>query len=166
VPQAYRVDYDLFPVREYLWNVTGEMENHFYRCERDAERGHGLESLGRLPIRTGLVGLVTVGASVCSVARSRRLRRQGQRSFELEFDLNRRKTAHLVRPTREREKHEESIFQARSGKWASLWTVEVEHVARNSSAPAAAGGNSIRHLQEDAANVTGPHHARPNTVPN
>ena len=63
-------DTDLSLVSEIAMGLTGEIRDHFYRCGYDAERGHGLECLDRLPLRTGLVGPATVGASVCSEAGS------------------------------------------------------------------------------------------------
>jgi len=61
-----------------------------------------------------LVGLATFGASVCSETERRRLRRQVRKSFELKFDLNRRKTAPLVRPAFERKRREE--FPTKGGR--------------------------------------------------
>jgi len=71
-----------------------------------------------------MVSRLTVEPAVCSEASSRRLRRQARRSFELGFDLNRRKATRLVRPPLNQKNREDSDSPARSGKRASLWTVE------------------------------------------
>ena len=54
---------------------------------------------GPVAASSALVGRATVVASVCSEAMRQRLRRQVLKSFELEFDLSRRKATRLVRPT-------------------------------------------------------------------
>ena len=109
-----------------------------------------------------MVGRLTVEPAVCSEASSRRLRRQARRSFELGFDLNRRKATRLVRPPLNQKNREDSDSPARSGKRASLWTVEGALGRETPQHRPPKAGTLFAPLQKDVANVAGP--TRPDQI--